>query len=58
LKLLNDRDYKFIVSRFFNGLSEKVTADVIEVPVKEIHLVQLKALEGLEKRMKQAGQHE
>ncbi len=57
LRLLDDQDYQFIISRFFNGLTYKDTANIIGVQIGKIDLVQLKALQALEKQIKKDGQN-
>jgi len=57
LRGLNDQDYQFIVSRFFNGLTNKDTANIIGVQLEKINLVQLKALQALEKQIEKDGQN-
>jgi RNA polymerase sigma factor (sigma-70 family) len=56
LRLLDDQDYQFIVSRFFNGLNDHDLANIIGVRTEKINDVQLKALQALEKRIKKDGQ--
>ncbi|GAB4580088.1 MAG: sigma-70 family RNA polymerase sigma factor [Anaerolineales bacterium] len=57
LRSLDELYYQFIVSRYFNGLSDKETARMIGVEMDAINLLQLNALQALEKQMKKDGQN-
>ena len=57
LRSLDKKSYQFIVSRFFNGLTNRDTARILGINEESVHQTQLKALKALAKSIKKDGQN-
>ena len=57
LRSLDKKSYQFIVSRFFNGLTNLDTARILGINEESVHQTQLKALKALAKTIKKDGQN-
>ena len=57
LKSLNEKSYQFVIARFFNGLTEQATAEILGVNVQNVDNLQVQALKALEKLLKKDRQN-
>lgn len=57
LRSLNEKSYQFVVARFFNGLTEQGTVEILGLSLDKFDDAQLQAIQAIEKLLKKDGQN-